>query len=152
MLEKKEEHLNKKIEDELRKAKANAATNKRGRLRRLHRRQRDGDQGESVNKPLLLVACTDSAHSYTQWQRLHCDRRRCTRMSWTVSRGDGSPSNHRCVQRGGPDEIPSLSSALELTEGSLEQVNAIESANMNKETLAAIKQGADVLKSIHGKL
>lgn len=32
------------------------------------------------------------------------------------------------------------------------QVNAIESANMNKETLAAIKQGADVLKGIHGKL
>lgn len=30
MLEKKEDHLNKKIEDELRKAKANATTNKRG--------------------------------------------------------------------------------------------------------------------------
>lgn len=32
------------------------------------------------------------------------------------------------------------------------QVNSIESANMNKETLAAIKKGADVLKGIHGKL
>jgi charged multivesicular body protein 4 len=30
MLEKKEEHLQKKIEDELRKARANATTNKRG--------------------------------------------------------------------------------------------------------------------------
>lgn len=30
MLEKKEEHLNKKIEDELKKAKANVTTNKRG--------------------------------------------------------------------------------------------------------------------------
>lgn len=30
MLEKKEEHLNKKIDDELRKAKANVTTNKRG--------------------------------------------------------------------------------------------------------------------------
>lgn len=30
MLDKKEEHLTKKIEDELRKAKANATTNKRG--------------------------------------------------------------------------------------------------------------------------
>lgn len=30
MLEKKEEHLNKKIEEELRKAKANVTTNKRG--------------------------------------------------------------------------------------------------------------------------
>ncbi|SCV72409.1 BQ2448_3946 [Microbotryum intermedium] len=32
------------------------------------------------------------------------------------------------------------------------QVNAIESANMNKETLEAMKKGADVLKGIHGKL
>jgi hypothetical protein len=32
------------------------------------------------------------------------------------------------------------------------QVNAIESANMNKETLDAMKKGADVLKGIHGKL
>jgi hypothetical protein len=31
-------------------------------------------------------------------------------------------------------------------------VNAIESANMNKETLDAMKKGADVLKGIHGKL
>lgn len=34
----------------------------------------------------------------------------------------------------------------------LSQVNAIESANMNKETLEAMKKGADVLKGIHGKL
>ena len=32
MLDKKEEHLNKKIEDELKKAKANVTTNKRGAL------------------------------------------------------------------------------------------------------------------------
>jgi len=32
------------------------------------------------------------------------------------------------------------------------QVNAIESANMNKETLEAMKKGAEVLKGIHGKL
>jgi len=31
MLDKKEEHLSKKIEDELRKAKANATTNPRGK-------------------------------------------------------------------------------------------------------------------------
>lgn len=34
MIEKKEEHLQKKIEEELKKAKANAATNKRGECRR----------------------------------------------------------------------------------------------------------------------
>lgn len=32
------------------------------------------------------------------------------------------------------------------------QVNAIESANMNLETMVAMKQGANVLKSIHGNL
>lgn len=37
MLDKKEEHLNKKIEDEQRKAKANATTNKRGELTLLWR-------------------------------------------------------------------------------------------------------------------
>lgn len=31
MLEKKEDHLNKKIDDELKKAKANVTTNKRGK-------------------------------------------------------------------------------------------------------------------------
>lgn len=32
------------------------------------------------------------------------------------------------------------------------QVNAIESANMNMETMNAMKKGAAVLKNIHGKL
>jgi len=37
-------------------------------------------------------------------------------------------------------------------DSSHKQVNAIESANMNKETLEAMKKGAEVLKGIHGKL
>lgn len=39
-----------------------------------------------------------------------------------------------------------------LTGDMLWQVNAIESANMNLETMVAMKQGANVLKSIHGNL
>ena len=31
------------------------------------------------------------------------------------------------------------------------QVNTLESANLNAETLAAMKRGAEALKSIHGK-
>ena len=32
------------------------------------------------------------------------------------------------------------------------QVNAIESANMNLETMTAMRKGADALKTIHGSL
>jgi hypothetical protein len=32
------------------------------------------------------------------------------------------------------------------------QVNAIESANLNAETMVAMKKGADALKGIHGSL
>lgn len=45
MLEKKEEYLNKKIEDELRKAKANAISNKPGELRVGLRGNVAGDMG-----------------------------------------------------------------------------------------------------------
>lgn len=32
------------------------------------------------------------------------------------------------------------------------QVNAIESANMNLETMTAMRKGADALRNIHGSL
>ena len=32
------------------------------------------------------------------------------------------------------------------------QVNTLESANFNQETMAAIKKGADALKAIHGNM
>ncbi|CAH7683047.1 hypothetical protein PPACK8108_LOCUS17043 [Phakopsora pachyrhizi] len=80
MLEKKEDHLNKKIDDELKKAKANATTNKRAATAALRQKK-----------------------LYEQ--------------------------------------------ELDQT-----QVNAIESANMNLETMQAMRRGADVLKGIHGNL
>ncbi|KAK4699667.1 charged multivesicular body protein 4A/B, partial [Phenoliferia sp. Uapishka_3] len=89
MLDKKEEHLSKKIEDEQRKAKANATTNKRVALQALRQKK---------------------------------------------------------VYENELDSIAGRKLTLET------QVNAIESANMNKETLSAIKKGSDVLKSIHGSL
>ncbi|SNX86363.1 related to SNF7 protein [Melanopsichium pennsylvanicum] len=89
MLEKKEEHLNKKIDDELKKAKANVTTNKRVAQAAL--RQKKAYENE-------------------------LDRIAGTRMTLET------------------------------------QVNAIESANMNLETMTAMRKGADALKTIHGSL
>jgi len=89
MLEKKEDHLNKKIEDELRKAKANASSNKRAATAALRQKK-----------------------LYEQ----ELDRLAGRRMTLET------------------------------------QVNAIESANMNLETMQAMRRGADVLKGIHGNL
>ncbi|EPQ27625.1 uncharacterized protein PFL1_04763 [Pseudozyma flocculosa PF-1] len=89
MLEKKEEHLNKKIEDELRKAKANVSTNKRAAQAALRQKK---------------------------------------------------------VYENELDKIAGTRMTLET------QVNAIESANMNFETMQAMRQGAAALKSIHGSM
>lgn len=89
MLEKKEEHLNKKIADETKKAKANVTTNKRVAQAAL--RQKKAYENE-------------------------LDRIAGTRMTLET------------------------------------QVNAIESANMNLETMTAMRRGADALRNIHGSL
>ncbi|KAI9632609.1 putative late endosome to vacuole transport-related protein [Dioszegia hungarica] len=89
MLEKKEEHLNKKIDDEMKKARANASTNKR--LATAALRQKKAHENE-------------------------LDRIAGTRLTLET------------------------------------QVNAIESANLNAETMLAMKKGADALKGIHSSL
>ncbi|KAL9934088.1 hypothetical protein V8E36_007170 [Tilletia maclaganii] len=89
MLEKQEEHLNKKIEDETGKARKAISTNKQAAQAALRRKK----QYE------------------TQLERIYG-----TRMTIET------------------------------------QVNAIESANMNLETMQAMRKGADALKSIHGSL
>ncbi|CAO1625390.1 unnamed protein product [Jaminaea pallidilutea] len=89
MLDKKEEHLNKKIADETKKAKANVTTNKRVAQAAL--RQKKAYENE-------------------------LDRIAGTRMTLET------------------------------------QVNAIESANMNLETMTAMRRGADALRNIHGSL
>ncbi|KAI5477075.1 vacuolar sorting protein VPS32 [Pseudohyphozyma bogoriensis] len=89
MLEKKEEHLMKKIEEETRKAKANATTNKKVAMQALRQKKQHETELDSIAGRKLTLET---------------------------------------------------------------QVNAIESANMNKETLNAIKKGSDVLKNIHGSL
>ncbi|WWD16537.1 vacuolar-sorting protein SNF7 [Kwoniella shandongensis] len=89
MLEKKEEFLQKKIDEEMKKAKANATTNKRLAMNAL--RQKKAHENEL-------------------------------------------------------DRIAGQRLTLET------QVNAIESANLNAETMAAMKKGADALKGIHSNL
>ncbi|KWU45666.1 hypothetical protein RHOSPDRAFT_32588 [Rhodotorula sp. JG-1b] len=89
MLDKKEEYLGRKIDDEVRKARANATSNPRVAKQALRQKKLYEQELESISG---------------------------RKMTLTT------------------------------------QVNAIESANMNKETLEAMKKGADVLKGIHGKL
>ncbi|CEH16322.1 related to snf7 protein [Ceraceosorus bombacis] len=89
MLDKKEEFLNKKIEDETKKARMHVTTNKRAAQAAL--RQKKAYENEL-------------------------------------------------------DQIAGTRMTLET------QVNAIESANMNLETMTAMRKGADALRSIHGSL
>ncbi|KAL0577722.1 ESCRT-III subunit protein snf7 [Marasmius crinis-equi] len=89
MLEKKEEHLQKRIDEELVKAKANAVSNKAVATAALRRKK---------------------AHE------TELDRLAGTRLQ------------------------------LEM------QVNTLESANLNAETMQAMKKAADALKVIHGKM
>lgn len=89
MLEKKEEHLQKKIDEEMKKARANATTNKR-----------------------LATAALRQKKAYEN----ELDRIAGTRLTLET------------------------------------QVNAIESANLNAETMLAMKKGADALKGIHSSL
>ncbi|KAI5124980.1 hypothetical protein M0805_007406 [Coniferiporia weirii] len=89
MLEKKEEHLQKKVDEELSKAKANAVS----------------------NKAVATAALRRKKATETELDRLSG-----TRLQ------------------------------LEM------QVNTLESANFNQETMAAMKKGADALKTIHGNL
>jgi len=89
MLEKKEEYLQKKIDEEVRKAKANAVSNKAVATAALRRKKANENQLDQLSG-----------------QRLQ----------------------------------------LEM------QVNTIESANLNAETMQAMKKGSDALKAIHGNL
>ncbi|KAG5646597.1 ESCRT-III subunit protein snf7 [Asterophora parasitica] len=89
MIEKKEEYLQKKIDDELKKAKANAVSNK---------------------------AVATAALKRKKASELELDRLAGTRLQ------------------------------LEM------QVNTLESANLNAETMAAMKKASDALKVIHGNL
>ncbi|KII94817.1 hypothetical protein PLICRDRAFT_96589 [Plicaturopsis crispa FD-325 SS-3] len=89
MIEKKEDHLQKKIEDETRKAKANAVSNKAVATAALRRKKAASDE---------------------------LDRLAGTRLQ------------------------------LEM------QVNTLESANLNAETMAAMSKASNALKVIHGKM
>jgi len=89
MLEKKEEHFQKRVEQELKTAKANAVSNK---------------------------ATATAALKRKKALEIELDRLAGTRLQ------------------------------LEM------QVNTLESANFNQETMAAMKKGADALKVIHGNL
>jgi hypothetical protein len=94
MLDKKEEYLGKKIDDEVRKARAHATTNPRGqssflsefgRLSGRGGRSRDGVGRESVSR--LLHRLIDVPVTPPQSRSRHCDRRRSTSRSWRAFPG-----------------------------------------------------------------
>lgn len=106
MLDKKEEHLSKRIEEELRKAKANAVSNKRGSSLILGqgngvvvlsanggwlRARQEGRQGRRTD---WLAFCV---FIIIQLRRLLCDRRRPTRTSLNKLVGGSLPSRRRFV-------------------------------------------------------
>lgn len=109
MLDKKEEYLEKKIEEELRKAKANAVSNKAGASP--SRCIRIVDNGLLLGNAVAAAALRRK-RTYEQ-------------------------------QR---DQLAGTRLTLEA------QANAIESANMNAETMLAMKRGAAALKDIHQQL
>jgi charged multivesicular body protein 4 len=110
MLDKKEEYLEKKIEEELKKAKANAVSNKAG-ASPLHGCGRIADD-ELLLGNTVAAAALRRKRTYEQ-------------------------------QR---DQLAGTRLTLEA------QANAIESANMNAETMNAMKRGATALKDIHKQL
>ncbi|KAG6860998.1 hypothetical protein C0995_005018 [Termitomyces sp. Mi166 len=106
MIEKKEDHLQKKIEEELKKAKANAVSNKARTLYRLC----------ALLRGLNVLVVATAALKRKKASELELDRLAGTRLQ------------------------------LEM------QVNTLESANLNAETLAAMKKAASALQTIHGNL
>jgi charged multivesicular body protein 4 len=110
MIEKKEEHLQKKIDEELKKAKANAVSNKSGTLVTAI-----PVVSVELNSKMIMVVAT-AALKRKKASEAELDRLAGTRLQ------------------------------LEM------QVNTLESANLNAETMAAMKKASDALKVIHGKL
>lgn len=106
MLEKKEEYLKKKIDEETAKARQNSVNNKSGKLWRNIRHA-------------CLNKCLPVALAALRRKKAHEEQM---------------------------DKISGQRFQLET------QMNTIESANLNAETMQAMKKGSDALKAIHGNL
>ena len=116
MLDKKEEYLEKKIEEELKKAKANAVSNKAGASPQLA--IPSAGRGIRIADNGLLLGNTVAAAALRRKRTYEQQR----------------------------DQLAGTRLTLEA------QANAIESANMNAETMLAMKRGAAALKDIHTQL
>ncbi|CCM06040.1 uncharacterized protein FIBRA_08286 [Fibroporia radiculosa] len=117
MIDKKEEYLQKKIDDELKKAKANAVANKNGKQHPL----RTGT-GSFIPELCTFVTygqCTVDVAATAALRRKKATEQELDRLQGTRFQ-------------------------LEM------QVNTLESASFNAETMAAMKQANIALKHIHG--
>jgi charged multivesicular body protein 4 len=113
MLEKKEQHLQTKIDAEVRTARANAVSNKTGEWDP-HRRWRATCRNAHSRLGGYIVATAALRRKKANENQL--------------------------------DQLSGQRLQLEM------QVNTIESANLNAETMQAMKKGSDALKAIHGNM
>ena len=98
MLEKKEENLQRKIDEELKKAKTNAVSNKTGKSRAMRACESLDVAWHALgpSSRSLIPAVT------SQRQRLHCGARRHTRRSWTGWQAHDSHSRHKSIRSSRP--------------------------------------------------
>ncbi|TFY65243.1 hypothetical protein EVG20_g5666 [Dentipellis fragilis] len=126
MLEKKEEHLQKKINDDLTKAKANAVSNKAGACPFL-----------LPHPPTRARVAGPGALSFVSG----CDVDAVSLCGVPVAT---QALRRKKMNETELDRIAGARLQLEM------QMNTLESANINAETMAAMKKGSDALKTIHG--
>ncbi|KAI0824736.1 Snf7 family [Trametes gibbosa] len=126
MIEKKEEYLQKKIDEEVKKARANAVSNKAGEhdprpfcARVLGMGYSHADRSLSALAPARIAVPLDSATAALR-------RKKVTEQEL--------------------DRLQNTRFQLEM------QVNTLESASFNAENMAAMKKASSALKDIHGKL
>lgn len=134
VLDKREEFLQKKIDEELKKAKTNATANKR----RESRREMEG----VVGRPPAL-GCEPHADPFLPRRNLALPDRYVSHARFSVAL---AALRQKQAYEGELNRIAGTRLTLEA------QVNAIETANLNAETMVAMKKGADALKGIHGSL
>lgn len=140
LIDKKEEYLQKKIDDDLKKARANAVSNKAGEC----------FNGAGCMGNCWTKFCSSSCVLYPG----NLVSSTLFGISWTaiaVNNGSALKVATAALKRKkmAEQELDRLGGTrlqLEM------QVNTLESANLNAETMAAMKKASEALGSIHGKM
>jgi charged multivesicular body protein 4A/B len=139
MLEKKEEYTQKKIDEELKKAKSNAVSNKQSALVLASLIWLAADIFVSVRSSLTRLI----------WKfenPMHCPKKRLVLSCYQPLTVATQALRRKKQLETELDKLSGMRLQLE------SQIMTLESANINAETLAAMKKGSEALKSIHGNM